>query len=201
ATPTVSITSPANNTSTNTAALPVTGTASDSGSGVQKVEVSLDGDPFSLATGTTNWSFTTSSLSNGIHKILARATDSAGNVGISYSTNTVVGSQISVGTQPRGTAFDSANGNLYVANIGSNSVCVINGATNTILGSPISVGSNPSGIAFDSANGNLYVANQGSNSVSVINGATNTILGSPISVGTQPRGIAFDSANGNLYVA
>ena len=58
-----------------------------------------------------------------------------------------------------GIAFDSANGNLYVANYFDNTVSVISGQTNTVIGSPIPVGYDPRGIAFDSANGNLYVAN------------------------------------------
>ncbi len=37
-------------------------------------------------------------------------------------------------------AFDSANGNLYVANAGGNTISVISGKTNTVFGSPIPVG-------------------------------------------------------------
>jgi DNA-binding beta-propeller fold protein YncE len=34
-------------------------------------------------------------------------------------------------------AFDSANGNLYVANAGGNTISVISGKTNTVFGSPM----------------------------------------------------------------
>jgi YVTN family beta-propeller protein len=110
----------------------------------------------------------------------------------------VVGNPIPVGDHPIAIAFDSANGNLYVANENSETVSVISGKTNTLVGNPIRVGGDPTAIAFDSANGNLYVVN--ADAVSVISGQTNTVVGSPIPVGTAPTGIAFDSANGKLYV-
>src|SRR6185312_198753 len=88
--PVVSITSPVNGSTISTPSITFTGTSSDSASTVQKVEVSIDGLPYALATGTTSWSYTVpaSFFSNGVHMILARATDNAGNVGFSYSTNT-----------------------------------------------------------------------------------------------------------------
>jgi YVTN family beta-propeller protein len=98
-------------------------------------------------------------------------------------------------------AFDSANGNLYVTNEGNNTLSVISGQTNSVIGNPIPVGSFPLGIAFDSANYNLYVTNYNSGTVSVISGQTNTVIGNPIAVGSGPYGIAFDSGNDNLYVA
>ena len=77
--PSVSITSPADNAWVTTATPIISGTSSDSGSGVAKVEVSVDGGAYSLATGTTSWSFTTGSLGEGSHSVTARATDVAGN--------------------------------------------------------------------------------------------------------------------------
>lgn len=77
--PSVSITSPADNAWVTTATPTISGTSSDSGSGVAKVEVSVDGGAYSLATGTTSWSFTTGSLGEGGHSVTARATDVAGN--------------------------------------------------------------------------------------------------------------------------
>jgi len=57
------------------------GTASDSGIGVGKVEVSLNGGPWQLANGTNTWSFSLAGLS-GIYGVRVRATDLAGNVSI-----------------------------------------------------------------------------------------------------------------------
>ncbi len=77
--PSIAITSPSNNAFLNTSIVTVSGTASKTGSGLQKVEVSVDGGSFSIATGTTSWSFATSALSDGPHTITAKATDNAGN--------------------------------------------------------------------------------------------------------------------------
>jgi alpha-glucosidase (family GH31 glycosyl hydrolase) len=59
----------------------VTGTASDNVA-VAKVEVSIDSGAWSIASGTTNWSFSlnTTTMVNGPHTIAARATDGSGNV-------------------------------------------------------------------------------------------------------------------------
>ena len=73
---------------------------------------------------------------------------------ISAKNNTVVGSPIpEAGGAPESIAFDSANGNLYVANRGDSIVSVISGQTNTVIDSIRNVGHNPDAIAFDSANG------------------------------------------------
>ncbi len=108
---------------------------------------------------------------------------------------------LTVGTAPFGAAYDSATGDIYVANFGANTVSVISGATSAVIGSAVPVGDDPIGVAYDSENGDLYVTNFDSDTVSVISGATNTVIGSPISVDSYPNGIAFDPANGDLYVA
>ncbi len=103
------------------------------------------------------------------------------------------------GIAPCALAYDSANGYIYVANGGSNTVSVINGATNTVIDN-ITVGNRPYAIAYDPANGYVYVANRGSNTVSVINGATNTVIDN-ITVGYGPNALAYDPAKGYVYVA
>ena len=78
--PTVVMNSPANGP-TVTGTVPVTGIASDNVA-VARVEVSIDQGGWSLASGTTNWSFSlnTQIMLNGLHTISARATDGSGNV-------------------------------------------------------------------------------------------------------------------------
>src|SRR2546427_10308236 len=75
--PTLSITSPANQTLTGSSTVPVTGTASDDTS-VTSVTYKVDTGSVLTATGTTSWSFTTAALSNGLHNIRINATDAAG---------------------------------------------------------------------------------------------------------------------------
>ena len=88
--PTVSITSPADDSNLATTSVTVSGTASDN-VGVEKVELSLDGTNYVLATGTNSWSGTVT-LVEGSNTIYARATDTSGNtatVSIAVTVDTV----------------------------------------------------------------------------------------------------------------
>ncbi|MBI3638682.1 MAG: adhesin, partial [Thaumarchaeota archaeon] len=77
--PVVTITSPTNNAQVFTNMPIIQGTSSDSGSGVKKVEVSIDYGAYTLATGTTSWSYTPyGPLSVASHTVTARATDNSG---------------------------------------------------------------------------------------------------------------------------
>jgi YVTN family beta-propeller protein len=86
-------------------------------------------------------------------------------------TNTVI-KNIHVGSHPRGIAFDSDNGNLYVANEGSYTVSVIDSSTNEVIKNIIA-GWSPLGVAFNPSNGLIYVT---SGTVSVIDSSTNTVI-------------------------
>jgi len=61
----------------------ITGTASDAGSGIKRVQIQIDDDEWQLATGTTEWGYTwvlQEWVTDGTHVIRSRATDNAGNV-------------------------------------------------------------------------------------------------------------------------
>ena len=104
------------------------------------------------------------------------------------------------GQTPRELAFDSANGDLYAADVYSNTVSVIDGRTNTLITSIPTGGSITDGIAYDSRNGNIYAVNAGSGSVNMIDGSKNQVIGS-IPVGSNPLTDVFDPDNGYIYVA
>ena len=73
-----------------------------------------------------------------------------------------------VGSDPFGVAVSQA-GNVYVANLGSDTVSVINPATNTVTA--ITVGNGPDGVAASPTGpqtGDIYVTNDLSNTVTVI---------------------------------
>jgi subtilisin family serine protease len=78
AAPSINITSPTNNTSV-TGTITVAGTAADDFA-VARVLVHVDDGPASLASGTTNWSYSldTNTLTAGTHTIYAQAVDAAG---------------------------------------------------------------------------------------------------------------------------
>jgi hypothetical protein len=97
-------------------------------------------------------------------------------------------------TDPFGVALDS-RGNVYVANIGGNTVTKVTpvGVVSTFA----SGFSGPLAPAFDAA-GNLYVANLGNNTVME---ATPAGVVSTFASGfNEPEGLAFDAV-GNLYVS
>jgi outer membrane autotransporter protein len=124
---------------------------------------------------------------------------------IDTETNTVVGSPLTVGSQPAGVAVTPDGKYAYVTNNGSNMISIIDTATNTVIGS-ITLGSQPAGIAITPDGKYAYVTNtniQGfaGHTVSVINTATNTVLGSPITVGSGAFGVAITPDGKYAYVA
>jgi len=75
--PTLTISSPPNQTSTFSTTVSVSGGASDN-IAVLSITWKVDSGPVSKATGTTSWSFTTGTLSSGTHNIYVNATDVVG---------------------------------------------------------------------------------------------------------------------------
>ena len=104
--------------------------------------------------------------------------------------------------EPFGVSYDSNNGNLYVADYGTNNTTVIDGSNNSII-KTIPVSDAPTGIAVNSSSGDVYVTSyEYFGNVSLINGTTNTVVKTiPVGKGTAPDGIAFDLSNGYVYVA
>jgi YVTN family beta-propeller protein len=105
---------------------------------------------------------------------------------------------IPVGITPVGIAYNSYNDDIYVANRGSHTVSVINGATDRVI-AIILVGSGPYAVDYDADNKYIYVTNMDADTVSVIN-ASNAV-NNTIPVGNVPLSIAYNSDNRNLYVA
>lgn len=108
--PTSTITSPANGAILSGASCNITGTASNSSSSsVWKVEVSVDGGTtWALASGTSNWSYSWTPLSDGTYAIWSRATDIAGNI---QSSATII-SVLVDNNPPTSTITTPANGAL-----------------------------------------------------------------------------------------
>jgi len=106
---------------------------------------------------------------------------------------------VSVGENPVGIAYDSAAGEVFVANYFQNTVSVISDSTNTVVAS-VNVGSEPGGVAYDSARGELFVTNSNSSTVSIISDSTNAVVAT-VPVGNGPADMAYDSAKGEVFVA
>jgi YVTN family beta-propeller protein len=91
----------------------------------------------------------------------------------------------------------------YVANIGANTVSVIDTTTDAVV-KTIPVGDGPWGVAVNQAGTYAYVVNNhdtaSGDSVSVISTATNAVVAT-IKVGSVPFGIAFAPSGKTAYVA
>ncbi len=111
---------------------------------------------------------------------------------------------INVGAFPWGIAYDSAKGEIFVANSGNGAVhgtvSVISDSNNTVIETinvangaasytdsvisditttvvaTINVGTFPWGVAYDSAKGEIFVTNASPGTVSVISDSTNTVI-------------------------
>jgi YVTN family beta-propeller protein len=126
-----------------------------------------------------------------------------------------------LGVSPESVVYDSAKGEIFVANLGlptivgsyqatAGTVSVISDATNSVTAS-IPVGSDPDGIAYDSAKGEIFVLNAGkipgdvnasnfdNGTVSVISDASNSVVAT-LPVGPFPQGIAYVPDKGEFYV-
>jgi YVTN family beta-propeller protein len=126
------------------------------------------------------------------------------------------------GASPQGIALNAATGTIYVANIGGNSISVINARTCNAVNfsgcrrTPASIKDpgGPIALAVDQATDTVYVANIGDNfsgktrTVSVINGATcngrrHSGCGQTprtVRVEAGPDGVAVDQATDSIYV-
>jgi streptogramin lyase len=98
-----------------------------------------------------------------------------------------------VGFYPEGIAIDQ-QGNVWIANYGSNNVTKLSSTGVTIGTYP--VGKAPEGIAIDQQ-GNVWVANDSDGTITELD-STGKIVGT-YSAGASPEGIAIDES-GNVWV-
>lgn len=120
------------------------------------------------------------------------------NLVIADGTTMQVVKKVYLGYQPAYSVYVPANGNIYITNINSGEVAVLNTTTNNIV-SNISVGQSPVGIIYVPYNRLIYVAETSSSTVTVINSSTNSVIDN-ISVGRSPFAFAYNPAAKLLYV-
>ena len=72
-----------------------------------------------------------------------------------------------------GLAYDSAKGEIFVANGDFDSVSVISDSTNTVIAN-VTLESNPQGICYDSGKGEVFVTYSESRRISVISASSGT---------------------------
>ena len=87
----------------------------------------------------------------------------------------------------------------YVANLGSNTVSVIDAQTGAVV-SNVPVGMSPTAVAVNPGGNEVYATNSASGTVSVIETATNQVA-STIAVGPAPVAVSVRADGRSLYVA
>jgi YVTN family beta-propeller protein len=104
---------------------------------------------------------------------------------------------IATGSYPEAMATNPATKKLYVANLYSNNITVIDEASYSTATIP--VGSYPSAVAVNPVTNKIYVANQNSNTVTVIDGVTGSTA--VVNTGRSPRALDVNSVTNQIYVA
>ena len=182
--------------------------------------VSVGNGPDGLAFDPATHTLYTSNQNDNTLSVINTATCNAAHTrGCRQRVNSV---SLPAGASPQGIAIDTVTGTIYVANIGGNTVSVINARTCNATNfsgcrqTPASI-KNPGGpiaLALNQATDTIYVANIGDNfsgkshTVSVINGATcngrrHSGCGHTprtVRVGAGPDGVAVNQATDTIYV-
>jgi YVTN family beta-propeller protein len=183
--------------------------------------VSVGNGPDGLALDSATHTLYTSNQNDNTVSVINAATCNAAHArGCHQRVHSV---SLPAGASPQGIAIDAITGTIYVANIGGNTISVINARTCNAVDfsgcgqTPASVKDpgGPIALTVDQATDTVYVANVGDNfsgtghTVSVINGATcnarrHSGCGQTpptVRVGRSPDGVAVDPATHTVYVA
>jgi YVTN family beta-propeller protein len=104
---------------------------------------------------------------------------------------------VTAGNRPYAIAVNEITNKIYVANLLSTYVTVIDGSDNRTATVP--VGTNPFAVAVNAETNKVYVVNRGSNTVTVINGTNNNTT--TVNVGATPYAVAVNPFTNKVYVA
>jgi YVTN family beta-propeller protein len=108
-------------------------------------------------------------------------------------------SKIDVGANPQGLAVTPDGKKLYVANMSSNTVSVIDLSTGAVT-KTISVGNGPVDVAVTPDSRKAFVVNQLDRSVTVIDAVNDTILGTITGLRDKPQELAAAPEGGSVYI-
>jgi hypothetical protein len=222
--PTTSITSPADNTLTNSSIVALSGTSADTN--LSTTTISVDGGSF-VATGGTaaSWTYSATGLTDGAHTFQTKATDLAGNIGTSTTVHVSVDSTsptVSSVTVQDGLNVDVAYSEAMGTGVTTASNYTVSGSgKGTLASHPDSV-ANTSGNTYrltwnsgEMLNGGaiiITVANAQDTAGNVVNGATCTATGGTITkvgdycihtftnVGTSTFTVPSGSLNADVLV-
>ena len=135
------------------------------------------------------------------HRAYLAVAGSPGSVKVidtSTDANAVVAT-VPVGDDPGALAVDFASDRVYAANLGSNSISVIDGAANAVTAT-LNLGATPGTIAVNAASRKLYVTQPSTGSVLVFDGLDLAAPPVPVSVGGAPGKIVAEASHNQAYV-
>src|SRR5213075_788778 len=113
--------------------------------------------------------------------------------------NKVVG-MINVGRQPQGMAINPVTRKLYVANMGDETVSVIDLSTNAVIKNEVVNSQQPQRVAVDPIINRVYVAGYGNFLVDRIDGNTDTNIGYLSVNCSYPNDVAVNPTNRDLFM-
>ena len=121
---------------------------------------------------------------------------------VNATTEHIIGS-VGVGAGPVSSALDPLNGLLYVVDLYSGQLSIVNPESMRLVGevnlSSHSGEDGPDSIVFSSSLNELFVANSYTNTLQIINPDTFAVIKN-ISVGEYPDSLAYDYENDYVYV-
>jgi YVTN family beta-propeller protein len=114
------------------------------------------------------------------------------------TTLTVIGA-LNTGVRPVGIALNLVNMLLYIVNLASDNVTVIDAEFLYVLGiSPLPTGQDPTGVGINPDNGDIYITNSTDNSLVVYN-LTNEMVAEIPGIGQYPVSVVFNPSNHSMY--
>jgi YVTN family beta-propeller protein/probable HAF family extracellular repeat protein len=118
------------------------------------------------------------------------------------SSNSPVVVTLPVGTTPHGLVVSPDGTHVYVANLGSNDISVIDVATNQVEATRLPAGPHPSDVRITPDGQYLYVTNelQTGATVSVIQVSTGALIRTITGLGTFPTALAISPSGKFIYV-
>ena len=129
-----------------------------------------------------------------------------GSIAVMNESSGTIITTIPGNSYPSLAAVDYRNGNIYVANEGSNTVSIISGASNQLVGN-VALEGTPYSMLTDSLTGNIFVGTGTVNQSDAvytggeeiaISGSTDRVLGT-VAMGNDFVGIVGDSTHGTVF--
>lgn len=105
---------------------------------------------------------------------------------------------VPVGSRPVAAAFNPVNGKVYVPNLVSDNLSVIDAETFAEVVPALPTGQDPIGVGINPLNGDIYVANSLGNSITVYDSSNAFIITIPI-LGQYPTSVTYNPANNTMY--